>query len=200
MNRILSLGVVMCFLGSAGAQSPTEPKLNSAAAKSFAGTVQPVLSNVCADCHAHPKHTSTFKLKAYDPAFSDPSAAEANLKAITRLLDPANPYTSPLLTYAATAHGKATEPPLKADHPAYKKLTVWVHWATAADGSTAPTVIPPPPVEKTVVQAAATQPVPAPPPTEPGKLPPLKTTPFAKPDPKKANPDDPFDPAGFNKK
>ncbi len=200
MNRMLSLGVVVCFLSLVAAQPPTEPKLNTAATKSFAGTVQPVLSNVCADCHAHPKHTSTFKLKAYDPAYSDPPAAEANLKAITKLLDPTNPHSSPLLTYTTTAHGKMTEPPLKADHPAYKKLSLWVHWATAADGSAAPTMLPPPPAEKTVIQAGGTQPAPAPSPAEPGKLPPLKSTTFAKPDPKKANPDDPFDPAAFNKK
>lgn len=198
MNRILSFGVAVCFLNSAVAQSPTDSKLNSAATKSFAGTVQPVLSNVCADCHAHPKHTSTFKLKAYDPAYSDPPAAEANLLAIAKWLDATTPHSSPLLTYATTAHGKATEPPLKADHPAFKKLALWVHWATAADGSVAPAVIPPPPAERILTQASGTQPAPAP--IEPGKLPPLKTTPFAKPDSKKANPDDPFDPVGFNKK
>lgn len=185
-------------MASAYAQSPTEPKLNPAATKAFTSTVQPVVSNLCADCHAHAKHTSPFKLKAYDPAFSDPVAAEANLKVIAKLLDPANPSASPLLTYATTAHGKATEPPLKADHPAFKKLALWAHWATAAEGSAAPVTIPPPPAEKSVVQAGGTQPTS--PQAEPGKLPPLKTTPFAKPDPTKANPDDPFDPAGFNRK
>ncbi len=199
MNRVLSLGVLLAALGTAAAQPPTEPKLNSAATKAFVGSVLPIVSNVCADCHAHAKHASNFKLKAYDPAFSDPPAADANLKAIANLLDAASPHASPLLKFATTAHGKATEPPLKADHPAYKKLVLWAHWATAVDGSPAPAAVPPTPADKTVIQAGATQP--APPPTaEPGKLPPLKTTPFAKPDAKKANPDDPFDPATFNKK
>lgn len=199
MNRALSLGVLFAALGTAAAQTPAEPKLNSAATKAFAGSVQPILSNVCADCHAHAKHASNFKLKAYDPAFSDPPAAEANVKAVGKLLDAASPHASPLLKYATTAHGKATDPPLKADHPAYKKLELWVYWATAVEGSPAPATVPAPPADKTVIQAGAIQPA-TPPTAEPSKLPPLKTTPFAKPDAKKANPDDPFDPATFNKK
>ena len=158
MNRILTLGVIVLFAGSVAAQ-PTEPKVNSAAAKAFATTVLPVITNVCADCHAHAKHASAFKLRPYDPAYSDPALAEANYKAVVKMLDAASPHDSPLLKYSATAHGKAAEPPLKAEHPAYKKLAIWVHWATAADGSAAPASIPPP-TAKAVIQAGNTQPAP----------------------------------------
>jgi len=207
MKATISFGLLVALAGGVLAQSPAEPKLNSVATKMFAAKVQPVLSNVCADCHAHAKHTSPFKLKPHDPAFNDPQTAEANLRAVATLIDTSKPHASPLLKYAATAHGKATDPPLKAGHPALKGLELWVHWASGPEGSAAPESVPPPPADKTVVQAAATQPAAAPTLPEPAKLPPLKTSPIstfadAKPkvDATKANPDDPFDPAGFNKK
>lgn len=206
MKAILALGVCVAVVGGALAQSPAEPKLNSAATKMFAAKVQPVLSNVCADCHAHVRHASPFKLKPHDPALNDPQTAEANLRVVTALIDTANPNASPLLKYASTAHGKAADPPLKAGHPALKGLELWVHWACGPDGSAAPSSVPPPSADKAVVQAAATQPA-APTSPEPAKLPPLKAAPistFADTKPKvgttKPNPDDPFDPAGFNKK
>ena len=205
MKATLPLGVLLALAGGASAQSPGEPKLNSVAVKAFAAKVQPLLSNVCADCHAHAKHTSPFKLKPHDPAFNDPQTADANLRAVAPLIDTFTPHASPLLKYARTAHGKMTDPPLKADHPALKGLELWVHWACGPDGSAAPTAVPPPPADKAVVQAGATQPVALP--AEPAKLPPLKAVPVqpfadtkAKPDPAKPNPADPFDPAGFNKK
>jgi hypothetical protein len=189
---------VLALASVAVAQPPAEPKLNSAAAKAFTSKALPVVANVCADCHAHAKHTSGFKLKPFDPAFHDPQTADANFKAISKLIDTAKPHDSPLLTYASTAHGKATEPPLKAGHPALKNLELWVHWAASAEGTPALAAVPPPPADKAVVQAGGTQPV-----AEPAKLPPVKATPvttFAKPDATKPNPTDPFDPAGFNKK
>jgi hypothetical protein len=200
MKATLSLGLVAAVAGGVLGQPPGEPTLNSAATKAFAAKVQPVLSNVCADCHAHPKHASPFKLKPHDPAFNDPQTADANLRAVTPLIDPAKPFASQLLTYASTAHGKATDPPLKAGHPALKTLELWVHWASGPEGSAAPTEVPARPADKAVVQAGATQPA-----AEPAKLPPLKATPITqfanvKPDPTKPNPTDPFDPAGFNKK
>ena len=203
MNAKLSIAVLMATAGGVFAQPAAEPKLNTAAAKAFAGKVQPVLSNLCADCHAHAKHASPFKLKPHDPAFNDSQTTDANLRAVAPHIDTARPHDSKLLKYATTAHGKATDPPLKTGHPALTGLELWVHWASGPEGSAAPTTVPPPPAaDKAIVQAGATQPAP-----EPGKLPPLKATPpptFAdtkpKADPTKANPDDPFDPAGFNKK
>jgi hypothetical protein len=203
MKAVHSLVALALASAGAVAQSPAAPKLNSAATKTFTAQVQPLLSNVCADCHAHKTHTSPFKLKAYDPAFNDPQTADANLRAVTPLLDVANPRASQLLRYSVTAHGKATEPPLKAGHPALEKLELWVHWASGPEGSGAPTVVPPPPkADAAVFQAGASQPVPPTP--EPVKLPPVKTTPiqpFADkpvPEPAKPNPADPFDPAQFN--
>jgi hypothetical protein len=200
MKATLPLVALLAATAGAFAQSPPEPKLNTAATKTFTAKVQPVLSNVCADCHAHKSHTSPFKLKAYDPAFNDPQTADANLRAVAPLLDTANPHASPLLKYAVTAHGKASEPPLKAGHPALEKLQLWVHWACGPEGSAAPFAVPPPP-KVAVVQAGATTPAA---PSEPAKLPQVKATPiqpFAQQpvaEPAKPNPADPFDPVGFN--
>lgn len=203
MYAKLSIVILMVAAGGLFAQSPAEPKLNTVAAKAFTGKVQPVLSNLCADCHAHPKHVSLFKLKPHDPAFNDPQTADANLRAVAPFVDTARPHDSKLLKYATTAHGKATDPPLKAGHPALAALEQWVHWASGPEGSASPTAVPPPPVaDKAVVQAVATRTT-----SEPSKLPPLKATPIpsfagmkAKGDSTRPNPDDPFDPAGFNKK
>lgn len=203
MNAILPYVALALAAAGAAAQSPAPPKLNSVATRTFTARVQPLLGNVCADCHAQKSHASSFKLKPYDPAFNDPQTADANMQAVAPLLDPTSPHDSPLLKYATTAHGKASDPPLKAGHPALEKLQLWVHWACGPEGSAAPTTVPPPPkVDSAVVQAASTHPVPPSP--EPAKLPPVKATPiqpFADkplPVPAKPNPADPFDPAQFN--
>jgi hypothetical protein len=161
------------------------------AAKAFPLKAQPILANACADCHARKSHDSPFKLHGSDAENPDRAAVAANLVAVAAYLDPAAPHKSPLLKYATTAHGKATEAPLKAGTPAANNLALWVRAACGPDAPPAP-----------LIQAAAKVPAPLP---EPAKLPPLKATPlpFAEPKkdaPAKLNPADPFDPAAFNKK
>jgi hypothetical protein len=176
-----------------GQSKPAEAKFNPESAKMFAAQVQPILTNRCADCHARKDHGSGFVLRAIEPGINDPQGADANLRAAARWLTPADPHTSPFLTKATTAHGKAKDPPLAADHPAYKYLELWAFWACGPDGSAAPTVIPPP-KEPTTVEPKA---------TEPAKLtgfaakadaPPTVTGTAATPPVA-----DPFDPAGFNR-
>ena len=176
-----------------GQAKPAEGKFNPESAKMFAAKVQPVLTNRCADCHARKDHGSGFVLRAIEPGINDPQGADANLRAAAKWLTPADPHASPFLTKATTAHGKAKDPPLAADHPAYKHLELWAFWACGPDGSAAPTVIPPP-KEPTAVETKAAEPVKPTgfavkaetPPTAAGAA---ATPPTA----------DPFDPAGFNR-
>jgi hypothetical protein len=188
------LAAVVLSGGAAFAQSkPAEAKFNPESAKMFAAKVQPILTNRCADCHARKGHSSGFVLRAIEPGINDPQGADANLRAAAKWLTPTDPHASPFLTKATTAHGKAKDPPLAADHPAYKHLELWAFWACGPDGSAAPVVIPPP-KEATAVEPKAAEPT--------------KTTGFAvKADTPStavapATPPasaDPFDPAGFNR-
>ena len=190
MRRLLTPLTAVLLATPAPADPPT---VVPTAAKAFAVKVQPILANACADCHARKTYPGPFKLRPTDADDPDRAATDANLLAVAAHLDPSAPLSSPVLKFATTAHGKGSEPPLKAGSPATANLALWV---VAACG--------PAPAPAPVVQAGAK--VPAPPPAEPAKLPPLKATPvqpFAEPkrgDPAKPNPADPFDPAGFNKK
>ena len=203
MNTKSVLAVAVSLAGTAlVAQSPKpfappiETKFNSESAKMFAAKVQPILTNRCADCHAHKDHASRFRLKAIDPDINDPQGAEVNLRAAAKWITPGTPHASPLLTYATTAHGKAKDPPLPNPHVAYTLLEVWVHWACAPEGSAMPAVIPPPPTERwsPVQQASATTPT-----TSAIQ----QTSGFATGVGVKAEsvtpPTDPFDPATFNR-
>ncbi len=187
MRSLLLLLVVATVASAAPPTFTPDPT----AAKAFLFKAQPILANACTDCHARKSHDSPFKLRGSDAENPDQAALAANLAAVTAYLDPAAPHKSPLLKYATTAHGKASEPPLKAGSPAANNLALWVQAACGPNAPAAP-----------VVQASAKVPAP---PSEPAKLPPLKATllPFAetkKDAPAKADPADPFDPAGFNKK
>src|SRR4051812_39246555 len=113
MKALIPLAVLL-VAGSAVAADPT---VNSAAVKGFATKAQPILANVCADCHARKDHPSPFKLKPTDPAYHDPQAADATLRAVAAQIDSANPPASPLLKSAPPPHGKPTDPPLKATAP-----------------------------------------------------------------------------------
>ena len=161
MNTKSALAAAIALTGTPLVAQPPKPDLplaevrfNPESAKMFAAKVQPILTNRCADCHAHKDHASRFKLKAIEPGINDPQGADANLRAAARWITPTNPHASPLLAHATTAHGKAKEPPLPNPHVAYTLLEVWVHWACGPDGSAMPAVIPPPPI--VVQQASAT--------------------------------------------
>jgi hypothetical protein len=142
--------------------------------------------NVCAKCHAQPGHAGAFKLERVPEGYANAAGTAANLAATAGQLGRDDPATSPLLAKAVTAHGGAKLPPLAArTHPAFRNLEQWVY---AAVGPPRPTL-----------PAAAV--------AEPARLPPVKAepvTPTAAPAPKAnppaANPDDPFDPAGFNRR
>ncbi len=195
----------------AAAAVPEEvvPAFNGESAKIFATKVHPVLMNACVGCHGRSDHPGPYKLKRLDEGYENPQGVERNLLATVKQLDRADPGASPFLTKAVVAHGKSKEPPLFSKaHPAYKHLELWAYWAAMRDGSVMPAVLP---------QAAVTRPDPVPadpvqqatassPTVEPAKLPVAATK---RPDPFATNPktsesdrpspDDPFDPATFNR-
>lgn len=174
------------------------PAFNSEAAKSFAGRVQPVLANACANCHARKDHASRFRMRYTSGEYVDHDATNANLYAVVRMLDREKPADSLILAKALTAHGGAKDAPLRSV-AAFRGLEAWVHWAAATEGAAIPTKFPALPVAAIVPTPSASppslaqltggkkpahtieEPPPAPGapthlvlgPREPGKLPPL---------------------------
>jgi len=153
---------------------------NGVAARAFPTRVQPVLTNLCANCHARPDYAGTFKLKPVPAGFADADAARANLVAALVYLDRSAPSASELLAKCVTAHGGQKGPACRdRAHPGYASLELWAHGMASADGTPIPTAVPAPPP---AVLAAA-------------KVPPL---PPAVKMPTPAGPTDPFDPREFN--
>lgn len=200
------------FPAGAFAQQPVSPvdeaeaAFNGESYKMFPAKVQPVLTNLCANCHARADHASGFKLVRVPDGFADPRETGRNVRAAAKYLARENPAASPLLAKAVSAHGGMKDPPLFArTHPAFKNLELWVHWASLPEGSPAPATIPaakPASSSTPAITVAQTPPLamPAERPAadEPAKLPAVRATPVepAKPI---ANADDPFDPAAFNR-
>lgn len=177
------------YLAGRAAADPTPPAklppgdFNTVAAKTFPTKVQPILSNLCASCHAKPDYAGTFKLKAIPTGFADADAARANAVAAVVHIDRAGPSASDLLAKCVTAHGGQKLPACRdRSHPAYATLELWAHGMTLAEGSPVPVVVPAvkPPLPPAVLVAAKVRPVPA----------------VRMPTP--AGPTDPFDPHEFN--
>ena len=117
---------------------------NGESSKMFATKVQPVLNNLCANCHARADLATAFKLKRVQEGYANPQAAEFNIRAAAKQLNRSNPAASPLLVKAVTPHGTAKEPPLRGKQlPPYKVLELWVHWAVLAEGAPMPTSLTP---------------------------------------------------------
>lgn len=180
--------VAKYLAGRADAESKPTAKLapgdfNSVAAKAFPTKVQPILTNLCATCHAKPDYAGTFKLKAVPAGFADADAARANAVAALVHIDRVNPSASDLLAKCVAAHGGQKLPACRdRAHPAYATLELWAHGMTLAEGTPIPKTVPTvkPPQPPAVLVAAKVTPPPA------GKMP---TT---------AGPTDPFDPREFN--
>ena len=165
------------------AAKPAPGDFNSVAAKAFPTKVQPVLTNLCATCHARPDYAGTFKLKAVPPGFADADAARLNAIAALVHIDRASPSASDFLAKCVTAHGGQKLPACRdRAHPAYATLELWAHGMTLAEGTPIPTTVPrvKPSQPPAVLVAAKVTPPPA------GKM----LTP--------AGPTDPFDPREFN--
>ena len=112
---------------------------NTVAAKAFPSKVQPILTNLCASCHAKPDYAGTFKLKAIPTGFADADAARANLLVAFAHLDRAKPSASELVAKCVTAHGGQKAAACRtAAHPAAAALEAWAHGMAQPDGAALP--------------------------------------------------------------
>lgn len=95
----------------------------------FTVRVQPLMMNYCATAGCHgPRATSTFQLeRVYLNERTDPRIARANLHAVLKQVDRANPSKSALLNVPITAHGGAKKPIFTAHNSEhYRQLAGWV--------------------------------------------------------------------------
>jgi hypothetical protein len=161
------------------ATPPAPADFNSTAFRAFPSKVQPVLMNLCADCHARADHPGAFKLTRVTAGYANPEASHHNAKEAARFVSRDDPSDSPLLTKAVAAHGGQRVPALlNRSHPAYHNLELWAHWAAGPEGSPMPQAVP-----KKPTRAVAQHP---------------PKTPAAAPAPA-TKPEDPYDPAVFNR-
>ena len=178
----------------------------------FATKVQPILMNVCANCHAN-SHGGAFRLtRAYDTAVLNRKTLQQNLAAVLSEVNPDQPRSSPLLAKAVSVHGPLEQAPIKnRQAPAYRTLEDWVK-ATLADNpqlysrpaaASAPAGTSP---FAEVRPGAAEDPVwadegprPSPSPSAPFAV--RATAPLVAPDAVKAPPEpsDPYSPDAFNR-
>jgi hypothetical protein len=96
-------------------------------ATTFATRVQPILANLCVDCHARPDYAGTFKLLRVTGFEAGPQSSQANLRATVGQLLKSDPANSPLLTKAVLAHGGLKLPPFVSRQlPGFRILESWV--------------------------------------------------------------------------
>jgi hypothetical protein len=150
-----------------------EPDVTPEARVAFGNRVQPVLVNLCVECHGRPDHAGAFKLARTSAADAGPVVTRHNLRAALGQLRKDDPSASPLLVKALSAHGGMPTPLFGTRQgPAYRTLEWWVYAVVA------PTVLPPmdaapqvaklpaapapaAPLEVSAVPAGGAQPAPA---------------------------------------
>ena len=130
---------------------------NTVAAKAFPTKVQPILTNLCASCHAKPDYAGTFKLKAIPTGFADADAARANLIVAFAHLDRAKPSASELVAKCVAAHGGQKSPACRdRTHPAATVIELWANSMAQAEGT--PTQLGGPPLRPGAVSPPADAP------------------------------------------
>jgi hypothetical protein len=199
------------------------PDIPAEAAKVFSSQVQPVLVSLCADCHAKPSYSGSFKM-ACGNFENDRSLARFNLNAAVKQIKKDQPAASPLLVKALNVHGGMKQAAFaNGAAPAYRNLEAWVY--AAANAKVKPPALPalPPPNMTPEAKKPALPPPPKPegkplapavpalpqPPVVPTPVPvpklPAPSTRFGesfRPGPsvgKTSEPTDEFDPAPFNR-
>lgn len=85
--------------------------LSAEAQAQFNTRIQPILMNVCANCHAAGR-SGEFTLLRCSDATLNRRTAQTNLAAVLAQIDFAQPMSSPLLVKALSAHGAANQAPL----------------------------------------------------------------------------------------
>jgi hypothetical protein len=123
-----------------------DPEIAAEAAAAFPRHIQPVLVNLCADCHAKPGYTGAFKMACGTLQDSDPGIAKHNLKAAVGHIKKGDPAASPLLVKALAAHGGMKQPPFVGRGvPAYRTLEAWVYQVAESKAVPPPAPALPPP-------------------------------------------------------
>ncbi len=118
-----------------------EPGIDLEAAATFRTRVQPVLVNLCADCHARGDIT-TFKLVRVEGRDAPQAATRANLRAALAHVRRGDPAASPLLALSLAAHGGQKLPAFVTPQaPAYRALAEWA--SSVAGPATAAPLAPP---------------------------------------------------------
>ena len=118
--------------------------------------VQPVLVNLCADCHAKPGYAGAFKMACGSAQDVDPAIAQHNMKAALLQIKKDDPGASPLLTKALAAHGGMKQAAFAGRGvPAFRVLEAWVFLAANSNATPPPAapLVPPPPEIKPAAPA-----------------------------------------------
>ena len=134
------------LLTQATETSKSAPKFtgyNSEATRTFTGQLQPLLMNLCVNCHGKPDHDSGYKLTRIPEGYADPAATRRNLESTLNFVTPGDIRNSPLLQKAFVAHGGQKQPALRSRQIlAAQNLEKWLYWATLPEGSAYPAVVP----------------------------------------------------------
>jgi hypothetical protein len=126
-----------------------EPELVAEAANAFGPRVQPVLANLCADCHAKPSYAGSFKLACGTSTDLDPAAVKQNIRAVLSQIKKNDPASSPLLEKALESHGGMKRAAFaNRQSPAFRVLEAWVQAAAASAPNAPAPALPPPPAEQ----------------------------------------------------
>jgi len=174
-----------------------ESDVPAEAVAAFGPRVQPVLANLCADCHAKPAYSGSFKLACGTGADHDAGIIRQNLKATIGQIKKTDPSASPLLEKALAAHGGMKQAAFaNRMAPAFRVLEAWVILAAGPTGAPPAPVLPPPPETKPAPEAPkpVLPPVPPPPAVKFGE----EAKPAPKPEPNGESMDE-FDPTLFNR-
>jgi hypothetical protein len=142
-----------------------ELEVNAEAAAAFTPRVQPVLVNLCADCHAKPSYSGSFKLACGTGPDHDAAIAKQNLRIVLGQIKKNDPASSPLLEKALAAHGGMKQAAFaNRMAPAFRVLEAWVVLAASSPAVPALPAVPPPVAEpKPEAPKSVLLPVPPPP-------------------------------------
>jgi hypothetical protein len=125
----------------------TDMEITPEGATSFATRVQPILANVCIDCHSRTDHPGRFKLTRVTEFEPGPQATQDNLRATIGQLLKSDPVNSPLLVKAITVHGGLKQPPFVSRQTlGFRILENWVLMSigsySSSTGATSPSAPP----------------------------------------------------------
>lgn len=102
-------------------------QLTSDSLSLYTRSVQPILMNACATCHATDRGGSFRLVRSYDPGLGNRRTLRSNIAAVLGQINTGSPLSSPLLVKGVSVHGGQTHPPLKGrQSEPYRLLEDWV--------------------------------------------------------------------------